>query len=108
MASTSVRLLKIIGAAGVVGVAATGALAARKERQRRAVTPEEVRARLHERYAGLPPEDSGVTTRTVGGGRHAAERPSATGVVRAQASRARERLRGIPRRRKRASRRAQG
>ena len=41
---------KWLGLAGVVGVAATGAVIARQERQRRAYTPEEIRARLHERY----------------------------------------------------------
>ncbi|MEJ7796393.1 MAG: hypothetical protein WKF50_12640 [Nocardioides sp.] len=39
-----------LGLAGVVGVAATGAAIARQERQRRAYTPDEIRARLHERY----------------------------------------------------------
>lgn len=42
---------KWVGLAGVVGVAATGAVIARQERERRAYTPEEVRGRLHERYA---------------------------------------------------------
>ncbi len=42
---------KWLGLAGVVGVAATGAAIARQERQRRAYTPEELRTRLHERYA---------------------------------------------------------
>ena len=41
---------KWLGLAGVVGVAATGAAIARQERQRRAYTPEEIRARLHQRY----------------------------------------------------------
>jgi hypothetical protein len=44
-----VRLWKVFGLAGVVGVAATGILVARGERARRAYTPEEVRSRLHER-----------------------------------------------------------
>ena len=42
---------KWLGLAGVVGVAATGGAIARQERQRRAYTPEEIRTRLHERYA---------------------------------------------------------
>ncbi len=42
---------KWLGLAGVVGVAATGAAIARQVRQRRAYTPEEIRTRLHERYA---------------------------------------------------------
>lgn len=41
----------MLGLASVVGVAASGALTVRAERQRRAYTPEEVRSRLHERVA---------------------------------------------------------
>jgi hypothetical protein len=40
---------KLIGLAGLAGVAATGVVLARDERQRRAYTPDDVRARLHER-----------------------------------------------------------
>jgi hypothetical protein len=40
-----------LGLAGVVGVVATGAAVARQERARRAYTPEQVRERLHQRYA---------------------------------------------------------
>jgi hypothetical protein len=46
-----VRWWKVLGLAGVVGVAATGVVVARAERARRAYTPAEVRARLHERHA---------------------------------------------------------
>jgi hypothetical protein len=46
-----VRLWKIVGLAGLAGVAATGAVVARDERKRRAYTPEQVRAKLHERAA---------------------------------------------------------
>lgn len=42
---------KIVGLAGIAGVAGTGVLIARGERTRRAYTPDEVRARLHERAA---------------------------------------------------------
>jgi hypothetical protein len=42
---------KVLGLAGVVGVAATGVAIGRAERQRRAYTPDEVRARLHEKHA---------------------------------------------------------
>jgi hypothetical protein len=42
---------KWVGLAGLAGVAATGVLVARAERQRRAHTPDDVRARLHERAA---------------------------------------------------------
>jgi len=36
-----------------MGVAASGLLAARTERRRRAYEPEEIRERLHERYARI-------------------------------------------------------
>jgi hypothetical protein len=45
------RWWKVLGVAGFVGVAATGAVVARAERRRRAYTPDEVRAKLHERAA---------------------------------------------------------
>ena len=48
-----VRVWKLLGLAGLAGVAATGAVLARNERQRRAYTPDDVRARLHERAATL-------------------------------------------------------
>ncbi len=53
------RVWKLLGLAGLAGVAATGAVLARGERQRRAYTPEDVRARLHERHAAAAasPED---------------------------------------------------
>ena len=44
------RLWKLAGLGSVVGVVATGALLARRERERRAYTPDEVRDRLRERY----------------------------------------------------------
>jgi hypothetical protein len=46
-----VKWWKVVGLAGVAGVAATGVVIARHERQRRSLTPDEVRSRLHERYA---------------------------------------------------------
>jgi hypothetical protein len=51
-----VRLWKLLGVAGLAGVAAGGVVLARNERQRRAYTPDDVRARLHERHAGLAEE----------------------------------------------------
>lgn len=42
---------KIVGLAGIAGVAGTGVLIARGERTRRAYTPDEVRSRLHARAA---------------------------------------------------------
>ena len=47
------RPWKLLGLAGLAGVAATGAVLARNERQRRAYTPDDVRARLHERHEAL-------------------------------------------------------
>jgi hypothetical protein len=42
---------KMLGLAGLASVAATGVVIARDERRRRAYTPDEVRDRLHARYA---------------------------------------------------------
>ncbi len=43
------KLWKWLGVAGLAGVAATGAVVARDQRQRTQMTPDDVRARLHER-----------------------------------------------------------
>ena len=43
------KVWKVAGLAGLVGVAATGVVIARGERKRRAYTPEEVRDRLKTR-----------------------------------------------------------
>ncbi|WP_216693258.1 hypothetical protein [Dietzia psychralcaliphila] len=53
MAPRGRQWLKLVGAAGVVGVAATGILAARTERRRQAYEPEEIRERLHQRYTRI-------------------------------------------------------
>ena len=42
-------LWKWLGLAGLAGVAATGVVIARDQRQRAQLTPDDVRARLHER-----------------------------------------------------------
>jgi hypothetical protein len=42
---------KLIGAAGVAGVAATGVIVARRSREHRDYDPAELRERLHERLA---------------------------------------------------------
>jgi len=44
-----VKLWKWLGVAGLAGVAATGVVIARDQRQRTQMTPDDVRARLHER-----------------------------------------------------------
>ncbi|MET7337281.1 hypothetical protein [Nonomuraea sp. NPDC005650] len=49
------RWWKMLGLAGIMGVAATGVVIARAERRRRAYTPEEIRVRLRERIEGAPP-----------------------------------------------------
>ncbi|MFG1924137.1 hypothetical protein [Cryptosporangium sp. NPDC048952] len=60
------RLWKVIGLAGLAGVAATGVAVARAEVRRRAYTPEEIRARLHLRIEeastpdGPPPGPAGL------------------------------------------------
>jgi hypothetical protein len=46
-----VRWWKIVGLAGLAGVAASGVAVARAERKRRAYTPDEIRTRLHARVA---------------------------------------------------------
>jgi hypothetical protein len=51
---------KVVGLAGVVGVAATGVVVARSERRRRAYTPDEIRDRLKERADEA--EAAGVAT----------------------------------------------
>ena len=45
------RRWKVLGLAGVAGVAATGVVVARHERRRRAYEPDDVRARLRQRHA---------------------------------------------------------
>ena len=48
---------KLLGVAGLAGVAATGVRIARAQRVRRAYTPEEIRARLHARAAKPTADD---------------------------------------------------
>ena len=45
-----VKLWKWLGLAGLAGVAATGAIIARDQRQRAQLTPEQVRDRLRDRF----------------------------------------------------------
>ncbi|HRW19620.1 MAG TPA: hypothetical protein P5181_12325 [Dermatophilaceae bacterium] len=51
MSAGARRWWKWIGLAGAAGVVAAGAVVARRERTRRSYSPEQIRARLHERYA---------------------------------------------------------
>ncbi|WP_271222092.1 hypothetical protein [Streptosporangium carneum] len=48
------RWWKVVGLAGVAGVAATGVVIARAERRRQAYTPEEIRTRLRARLEEGP------------------------------------------------------
>lgn len=45
------RWWKMLGLAGLLGVAATGVVIVRGERRRRSYTPDEIRQRLHARHA---------------------------------------------------------
>ena len=45
------KLWRVLGVAGLAGVAATGAIIARDQRRRAQLTPEQVRQRLRERLA---------------------------------------------------------
>ena len=45
------RWWKVVGLAGLAGVATTGVVIARAERRRRGYTPDEIRSRLHARLA---------------------------------------------------------
>ncbi|MFC5824255.1 hypothetical protein [Nonomuraea insulae] len=54
------RWWKMLGLAGIMGVAATGVVIARAERRRRAYTPDEIRARLRERAVEGVPSSGGA------------------------------------------------
>jgi hypothetical protein len=64
-----VRLWKLLGLAGLAGVTAGGVVLARNERQRRAYTPDDVRARLHERAAAATDVPVPVTPAELTAGR---------------------------------------
>ena len=53
------NLWKVLGLAGVAGVAAAGVIIAREQRQRTQLAPEEIRARLHERLEHAPTAPTG-------------------------------------------------
>jgi hypothetical protein len=52
---------KLVGLAGLMGVAATGVVVARRRRQQRTYDPDELRARLHQRLAESNPSPNGST-----------------------------------------------
>jgi hypothetical protein len=51
---------KLVGLAGIAGVAATGVVVARKRRAQRDYDPEELRARLRDRFADATAEGDGT------------------------------------------------
>jgi LPXTG-motif cell wall-anchored protein len=53
---------KWIGLAGLAGVAATGVVVTRRRRAQQQYTPEELRARLHQRLAEATPSNERVTS----------------------------------------------
>ncbi|WP_285617114.1 hypothetical protein [Kineosporia sp. NBRC 101677] len=64
MAQRRIAWWKLLGMAGVAGVAAGGVLVARNERQRKAYTSDEVRARLQERMSQANGEPDGTEEAT--------------------------------------------
>jgi hypothetical protein len=60
---------KLVGLAGVAGVAATGVVLARRSRAQREYEPNELRERLHGRLSEISPEDGAGDARlSLGGG----------------------------------------
>lgn len=51
-------VLRSLGVAGLAGLIAGGVAVARGERRRRAMAPDEIRSRLHERYAQIEAAES--------------------------------------------------
>ena len=59
---------KLIGLAGVAGVAATGVVLARRKRAQGTYDADEVRDRLHRRLADITPPDEDAAARSPGTG----------------------------------------
>ena len=55
---------KLVGLAGIAGVAATGVVVARRRRPQREYDPDELRARLHRRLQEVPRDDGGEVPTT--------------------------------------------
>ena len=53
------NLWKVLGLAGLAGVATAGVIIAREQRQRAELEPEEIRARLHQRLAEASGDPAG-------------------------------------------------
>jgi hypothetical protein len=79
-----VRWWKVLGLAGFAGVAASGVVIARAERQRRAYSPQEITERLHTRLAEASGDEasgdeaSGTGPPAADAGQPAAETRAAT------------------------------
>jgi hypothetical protein len=56
------NLWKVLGVAGLTGVAAAGVIITREQRQRTQLAPEEIRARLHERLEQAPTASTSDST----------------------------------------------
>jgi len=54
---------KLVGLAGVAGVAATGVVVARKQRAQSALEPDELRDRLHRRLREIETEEDAAPER---------------------------------------------
>jgi hypothetical protein len=57
---------KLVGLAGLAGVAATGVVVARRRRATRDVAPDELRERLHRRLAEVGAQDGPVSSERQG------------------------------------------
>lgn len=57
------RRWKLLGLAGLAGVAATGVIVARRQRAQRDYQPDELRDRLHRRLAEVSADDAEATER---------------------------------------------
>ncbi|HEY0225236.1 MAG TPA: hypothetical protein VGC05_02340 [Mycobacterium sp.] len=55
-------ICKWVGLAGVAGVVAGGALVVRDQRKRQAYTPDQIRARLHQRLAESDSSSGSIST----------------------------------------------
>ena len=61
------KVWKVLGVAGLTGVAATGVIIARNQRARAQLTPEQVRARLRERVEAAERDGQDPGSSPVGG-----------------------------------------
>lgn len=55
------KLWRVLGVAGLAGVAATGVIIARDQRRRAQLTPDQVRDRLHQRLEEIQAAAAGET-----------------------------------------------